>query len=133
MDRKASHITRGRVLTCIALLGLFCELAALEFHLDSLKVPIVLYGYVALGASSYLIGYSVRVFLGRYGANVPRAYGVLSGMLAILLLMLVSELQFLDIGFLAAITAILTFLALGLLHKPPVQTPKASITTLSRT
>jgi hypothetical protein len=115
MTEESYLTTRWLVITGVALSGLLCVLADFVFQLDSLRVPIALYGYVSLGAWSYLMGYSFRVSRGLYA--LPRLLALSLVMIVLPLLMLVNELEFGDIGLLASITVTVSFLALGLLHK----------------
>lgn len=130
MAEKSYLTTRWLVTTGLALSGLLCVLADFVFQLDALRIPIAIYGYVSLGAWSYLTGHSFRVSRGFY--VLPRLLAIPFVMLALLLFWLVNRLEFVEIGSLVIIAVILTFLALGLLHKPPVQTPEDFIATPSQ-
>lgn len=130
MTEKSYLTTRWLVITGVALSGLLCVLSSFVFQLDSLRVPIALYGYVSLGAWSYLTGHSSRTSRDFY--LLPRAFVMFTIIFALLLWMLVDELELGEIGIMAIVAVGLACLALGLLHKPPVQTLETPIATPSQ-
>ncbi len=130
MTRKSHLITRWLVLSGLAVSGLLFVLAAFVFDLGSLRGPIALYGYVSLGAWSYLTGRFSNMSRDVY--LLPRTFVMFGVIFALLLWMLVDGLEFGEIGISAIIAVSLACLALGLLHRPPAQTPESSIAALSQ-
>lgn len=131
MVEKSYLTTRWLVMTGLALSGLLCVLASFVFQLDSLRVPIALYGYVSLGAWSYLTGHSSKTSRDFY--LLPRAFAMFTIIFALLLWMLVDELELSEIGIMVIVAVGFACLALGLLHRPLAQTPEASIAAPSQT